>query len=352
MAIRQRGNGWQVDVTVKGQRVRQDVATRDEALQLEAEIRACLLRGEVWTGSPLAQRKPGGRVLKDALDYVWRVYWQHQKDGATSFSRAQVMVELIGADTLLTRIGSDQVSAAHTRLTERGITNATVNRYLAALSKLLSEAKRQGWIAQAPHIPLTTEPRGRIRWLTLEEEQELLTYIRHIGQEVYADLFLVAVETGARMGELRKLQVRDVDLAHSTVTFWETKNGQSRSVPLTETARQALREVIARGNLKGFQLVFKGVTPIRISRVWNRAKEHMGLGDDPQFIPHALRHTCASRLVQSGVDLRVVKDWMGHRDIQTTLRYAHLAPKNLTQAAQVLEQARGPRVRLVHSKDM
>jgi site-specific recombinase XerD len=63
----------------------------------------------------------------------------------------------------------------------------------------------------------------------------------------------------------------------------------------------------------------------------------MGLGEDNQFVPHALRHTCASRLVQRGVPLKVVQEWLGHKTILTTMRYAHLAQSNLMSAMQVLE---------------
>lgn len=58
----------------------------------------------------------------------------------------------------------------------------------------------------------------------------------------------------------------------------------------------------------------------------------------PNITVHTCRHTCASRLVQGGVDIRRVKDWMGHTTIQTTMIYAHLAPKNLFVGADVLYQ--------------
>jgi len=56
-----------------------------------------------------------------------------------------------------------------------------------------------------------------------------------------------------------------------------------------------------------------------------------------QFVPHCLRHTCASRLVQREVNLKVVQQWMGQKSIQITLRYAHLTPSNLMDAVQILE---------------
>ncbi len=55
-------------------------------------------------------------------------------------------------------------------------------------------------------------------------------------------------------------------------------------------------------------------------------------------VAHALRHTCASRLVQRGVGLKVVQQWMGHKRIEVTLRYAHLSPTSLLEAVKVLEE--------------
>ncbi len=72
-------------------------------------------------------------------------------------------------------------------------------------------------------------------------------------------------------------------------------------------------------------------------RAWGRAKADIGLADDRQFVSHVLRHTCASRLVQRGVALKVVQEWMGHKAINVTMRYAHLAPANLMAAVSVLE---------------
>jgi site-specific recombinase XerD len=63
----------------------------------------------------------------------------------------------------------------------------------------------------------------------------------------------------------------------------------------------------------------------------------VGLKDGLEFIIHPLRHTCASRLVNRGVDLYVVKKRLGHSSIQITERYAHLTPHKLAHAAIKLE---------------
>ena len=60
--------------------------------------------------------------------------------------------------------------------------------------------------------------------------------------------------------------------------------------------------------------------------------------DDKEFIMHALRHTCATRLVNRGIDLYVVKEFLGHSTIQVTERYAHLSPDKLAHAAEILDE--------------
>jgi site-specific recombinase XerD len=64
----------------------------------------------------------------------------------------------------------------------------------------------------------------------------------------------------------------------------------------------------------------------------------MGQDHDKEFIPYALRHTCASRLVQRGVPLTVIQKWLGHESIRVTQRYAKIRPEDLFAAVDVLER--------------
>jgi integrase len=73
-------------------------------------------------------------------------------------------------------------------------------------------------------------------------------------------------------------------------------------------------------------------------RTWLRMKEAIGLEDDNQFVIHMLRDTCCTRLIEAGVDLRSVMEWMGHSSLDITQRYAHFVPERLDHAADKLAE--------------
>jgi integrase len=216
------------------------------------------------------------------------------------------------------------------RLRERGNSNATINRKMAALSKLLRKAHKMGDIHSLPEFRRQKERAGRIRFLEHEEEDRLFGKIRAESQDYYA-LSIFLVDSGARLGEA--IGLRWNDLHEGRATFWITKSGRSRTVPLTERAQEALD-----GQRKHRIGPFRHVQQHKYRAIWNDAKHACGLGDDPDVVPHVLRHTCASRLVQGGIDLRRVQMWLGHQTLQMTMRYSHLATNDLDMCVPVLER--------------
>ena len=224
----------------------------------------------------------------------------------------------------------DQLIAA---LRDRGNSNATINRKIAALSKLLRKAHKMGDIHSLPEFRRQKERQGRIRFLEPEEEQRLFAAIRARDEDAWR-LSVFLVDTGCRLGEALGLIWND--LGDDRVTFWLTKSGRSRTVPLTSRARQA-----AAVDRKGRKGPFAMLTQIRYRAIWNDAKAEVGLGQDDQVVPHILRHTCASRLVQGGIDIRRVQMWLGHQTLAMTMRYAHLATNDLDPCIPVLERASG-----------
>lgn len=214
-------------------------------------------------------------------------------------------------------------------LRQRGNSNATINRKMAALSKLLRKAQKMGEIHSLPEFRRQKERAGRIRFLEHDEEARLFSAIgKRCDHCLRLSIFLV--DTGARLGEA--LGLRWNDIRKGRATFWVTKSGRSRTVPLTSRASGAVG--LAHQGLKG---PFSMLNQARFRAIWNEAKAEVGLGTDDQVVPHILRHTCASRLVQGGVDIRRVQMWLGHQTLQMTMRYAHLATNDLDPCVQVLE---------------
>jgi len=216
-------------------------------------------------------------------------------------------------------------------LRERGNSNATINRKMAALSKLLRKAEKMGDIRSLPEFRRQREKAGRIRILDADEEARLFAAIRARSEDAWR-LSVFLVDAGCRLGEALGLMWQDI--ADDRATFWITKSGRSRTVPLTARARNAIE-----APKNGGSGPFANLTQPGFRAVWNDAKAEIGLSGDTQVVPHILRHTCASRLVRGGIDIRRVQMWLGHRTLSMTMRYAHLATDDLDACVKVLERA-------------
>lgn len=270
-----------------------------------------------------------GRTLTELYEAHHHVLWE------TSFHKYCVESFIREFDRFLERekldaFPQEKLDYLICRLRDRGNSNATINRKLAALSKLLKKAYRMGDLQNLPEFRRLKERTGRIRFLERDEEDALFQAIR-IRSDDYYRLSTFLVDTGARLGEAIGLRWNDID--EGRVTFWITKSGRSRTIPLTARAQQAVRASRpARGG------PFLHIKQHQFRSAWHAARQDCGLGDDADVVPHILRHTCASRLVRGGIDLRRVQIWLGHQTLQMTMRYAHLATRDLEACLPVLEQ--------------
>ncbi|MGX5842674.1 tyrosine-type recombinase/integrase [Mesorhizobium sp. ArgA1] len=221
-------------------------------------------------------------------------------------------------------------------LRQRGNSNATINRKMAALSKLLRKAYKMGDIHSLPEFRRQKERAGRIRFLERDEEARLFAAIKSRSEDAYR-LSVFLVDTGCRLGEALGLIWNDIQ--EHRVSFWITKSGRSRTIPMTERVKEVIKLPPIEGRRpKG---PFTKLSQAQFRAIWNDAKAEVGLGADDQVVPHILRHTCASRLVQGGIDIRRVQMWLGHQTLSMTMRYAHLATNDLDGCVVVLETPRG-----------
>jgi integrase len=232
-------------------------------------------------------------------------------------------------------------------ITRRGhkLAPASVNRYLSALRHCLNIGVRDfGLLDDNPmrKVKQLTEPRGRVRFLSIPEREALLRECKAHSDTLHL-IVVLALSTGARRGELLGLRWPDVDLQRGMLTFHDTKNGERRSVPLVSFAADRMREH-AKVRQLGNDLVFPGKTrkppetdktdksleidktcnkgkPLEIGKMFAEALDRAGIAD---FHFHDLRHTAASALAMNGATLAEIAEVLGHKTLQMVKRYAHL----------------------------
>ncbi len=192
-------------------------------------------------------------------------------------------------------------------------------------------AFKAGLLEAVPEFHKLQEPPERIRFLSSNEERSLFNHLRSISSEFH-DLSVVLVDTGAKIGEIIGLRWADVSPDAATICLSRGKGRYERTVPTT----LRVTEVFARRDRGPSEGPFALVEQHRFRGAWNEAKVRAGLGSDESVVPYVLRHTCASRLVQGGVDLRRVQLWLGHRTLKMTMRYDYLSTNDLEICASVL----------------
>jgi integrase len=221
----------------------------------------------------------------------------------------------------------------------------TVRNYIGTLSALLNFAERNGWVSAnvARHVDLPGVTRNEdIRFLEPIEVQALAdAAIQGIYQQIDRALYLTAAMTGLRQGELVALRWRDVDWTAGRIRvrqnyvlgeFGTPKSRRStRSVPMADALAGELDRLhqVARWRADN-DLVFADpqaggpLDKAAILRRYRRALKAARLDESHRF--HDLRHTFGTRMAGAGTPIRTLQEWMGHRDIETTQRYADYAP--------------------------
>ena len=217
---------------------------------------------------------------------------------------------------------------------------ATANRYLAALSAVMSYTVRElEWITRNPcsGVEREKEDNERTRYLSDVERDRLLAECAVSRSNDLYLLVLLALTTGARRQELQNLRWSDVDVEHGQVVFHDTKNGDVRTVPV-------------RGEALGL-LKTKKRAKVRAISSWvfpspTRPGEHgefrtafdaaVKRADIEDFSFHGLRHTAASWMAMSGVPLHTIGVILGHKTASVTKRYAHLSPAHNAEAIEAM----------------
>lgn len=212
------------------------------------------------------------------------------------------------------------------------VANATINRALEIVRRVLYLARDDWeWILRVPKIRMLKEPKRRVRFLTNEEADRLIAALpAHLEPVVR-----FALATGCRMREILSLEWRRVDFNRrvSWLDHGTTKNGDGRGIPLNRDAVLALRSV--QGHHERWCFTYQGKAMDKVGSAWKRALKRTGIEN---FRFHDLRHTWASWHVMNGTGLQELMELGGWKSYEMVLRYAHLAPEHLSNAAARIER--------------
>lgn len=232
-------------------------------------------------------------------------------------------------------------------LTKKGLSPTTVKHCLVLVRMIINKAITWGmWEGENPvrKVKLPKLQNERERFLTYEEAKLLLDKLKEKSKTVH-DMALLSLHCGLRLGEIASLRGVDIDFKNDTINIADPKNKTARKAFTTKTVKEMLLKrlpkapesyVFADRRHKKRIMNISHTFP----KVIEELKLNDGITDRRQLVTfHTLRHTHASWLALSGESLLVIREALGHKDLQMVKRYAHLGADSRKQAAHRLEDA-------------
>lgn len=214
---------------------------------------------------------------------------------------------------------------------------ATCNREFAAVRHFLNKCSEWGYLYISPcaGIKPKREPKGRVRYLSVEESalliQKATAHLRPI--------IVLSLETGMRKAEVLGVKWENVDFTGRAIYIPKTKNGESRNVPMSERLAAMLKSMPRRiGSPYVFSKKKDGRPYIDVRTAFENACDKAGIKD---FRFHDLRHTAASHMAMGGAPLKAIGAILGHKTSAMTDRYAHLSNAHLRDAVNAMPDFTG-----------
>ena len=211
--------------------------------------------------------------------------------------------------------------------------NAVVNQKMGYLRVVLQEMEEDGFIEMIKMPKPRPTKNSKVHYLTKDMEEELLNYLETNSHYQAKYIITCLIDLGCRVNELLNLEKRFVDYDNNQINFNDRKNDQAVAVPMTNRVRETMQSYY--NHSKDFDIIFS-YDYSELNAIWQKARKDLGYADKKFYTIHLCRHTCGSRLAQRGVPILLIKDWLGHEDIENTMIYAHLQPKALHSVVEVL----------------
>lgn len=301
----------------------------------EAQIILLQRKQEVLEGKDPAGLKKIKNITFRELAEQYLIWAEDQKSYRSKRYLVIKLVEHFGK-TPLNKFKILSVEQYRINLKRDGRTVATSNRYLTCLKHMFTKAVE--WelvdkpaLERIRKVKAYKEENTRLRFLSQAECKKLI----NACPDHLRPIVITALNTGMRLSEILTLRWgTNVDLQHGFILLDTTKNGERREIPINWTLRDTLKGL--EGNKHGDNVYkYKGRSILSVKKSFITAMKKARITD---FKFHDLRHTFASHLVMAGVDITTVKELLGHKTLDMTLRYAHLAPSHKVNALHKLDK--------------
>ena len=231
----------------------------------------------------------------------------------------RLFIDVHGESTLIGRIKKDHISAFKSVCRSRGCKKTTVNTYLRHLRTIFNKAHSWGLLQQKIALPFYRIPKTHPRVLSKTERTSILVKSKKTDPEMNR-VIRFALWTGARRAEIARLTWQNIQ---GNVAKLIGKGGKERTIPLLPKAMAAM------GTPRDIGFVFVHYHDLaKYSKAFKAIARACGL-DDVHF--HNLRHTAATQMIESGVEIRYVQEMLGHSSVTTTEIYTKVVQKTLRE---------------------
>lgn len=328
--LKLRNGIYYADISIAGKaRVVKSCFTQDKRQAQEYHDR---LTAELWRTATLKE-KPKYTWL-DAVD-LWLKLKAKKRTIEDDKDKLRFMGEIMNG-LLLKDIDSSVINRVRDAKLKDGVSDATINRYMALIRSMLNLARANEMIETIPSFSgkIVSENRERIVYLSKEQAARLYEYIPNNLKDCYK----FALLTGLRKSNVFNLKWNSVDIerACAWVKSEDAKGKKSIAIPLNSSALELIKNIKATHSPS--QFVFGGVKPLEM-KGWRRIVRQSGVGDEimrdfgVELRWHDLRHTWATWHVMAGTPLGELQKLGGWKSYAMVLKYGHFAPAHLAQYA-------------------
>ena len=271
------------------------------------------------------------------LSEATRVVYKRRKNGTKSATNFLIgmkhNIKALG-DLPVNKITRPMVNKMMDILKEKPYknSNAVINQKMGYLRVVLQEMEEDGFIEMIKMPKPRPTKNTKVHYLTKDMEDELLAWLLDHDEKAF-HIVQALIDLGCRVNELLNLEERFVDMPNNQINFNDRKNDKAVAVPMTQRVILIMNTYCwgKKPTDKLFDVDYSW-----LNAIWQKARKDLGYADKKFYTIHLCRHTCGSRLAQRGVPILLIKDWLGHEDIENTMIYAHLQPKALHSYVEVL----------------